>query len=77
MEREDDFDIEEWSRQTRCVKCGNQLFPHNPKRAYVWAEHAYLKWNQTGLSPEHQRDTRSPNLMATLRNKNHPVVLYY
>mgnify|MGYP001329209455 CR=1 FL=1 len=57
MEREDDFDIEEWSRQTRCVKCGNQLFPHNPKRAYVWAEHAYLKWNQTGLSP----------LMVTLR----------
>jgi len=77
MEREDDFDMEQWNKQTRCVKCGSQLFPHDARSAYNWAESAYYKWNQSGVPPEQQRDTRSPGLMKALRKRNHPVLNYY
>ncbi len=70
MENELEFDIYDFNRSSRAVKCGNQLFPYDTRAAYSWAEGAFQRWMQTGFSPEQQRDERAPQLMKQLQKRN-------
>ena len=75
-ESEWDMDMEQWSLMSRCTKCGDQIYPHNARRAYEWAEVAYIKARSGGPSPETLRDARLPRKSYPNHRKN-VRVLYY
>ena len=74
---EHDFDIANWNLSQRCMKCGNELFPHNARMAENWAIHAWNRWRNGGDTPEVQRDRRSPQWRKALERRSRPKVIYY
>ena len=60
---------EEWSLMSRCTKCGHQIFPYSSRSAYAWAEAAFRKCQDTGVSPETLREQRSPGITQRLQQR--------
>ena len=73
------FDIEEFSRSQRAMKCARQLFPHSGQQE-AWAISALQRWHNTGETPEAQRDKRNPRWKESLdafERRSKTKVLYY
>ena len=60
VEFDHDFDIENFNKSARCMKCARQLFL-NPKEQEQWALYAWDQWINKGIPPEISRNKRSPN----------------
>ncbi len=79
MEVDHRFDMEQFSRSQRVMKCARQLF-FDPRTQEAWALHALEKWQMTGQTPESLRDKRNPNWKKTLEvmeRRSKTKVLYY
>ena len=76
---EHNFDIADWNLSQRCMKCGNQLFPHNSRMAENWAVHAWNRWRNGGPTPEEARNLRAPNWERNLERyrRSQTKVIYY
>ena len=79
MEVDHKFDMEQFSKSQRVMKCARQLFP-DPRDQEKWALGALEKWQTTGQTPEDLRDKRNPNWRKTLEiveRRQKTRVLYY
>ena len=79
MEVNHQFDMEQFSKSQRVMKCARQLFG-SPLTQEAWALKALEVWQSTGKSPERQRDERNPHWKKTLEVIERRIktkVLYY
>ena len=61
------------------MKVASTLFP-NPKTQEAWAVYSYEVWQNTGLTPEQQRNKRNPNwekAYEVFRRRSKTKLLYY
>ena len=65
MEIDHDFDIENFNRSARCMKCARQLFP-DAKQQEIWATYAFKQWQDHGTPPEVSRNKRNPHWAKSL-----------
>jgi len=79
LDRDPKFDVKDFENSQRVMKCARQLFP-NPKDQESWALLAYERWQSKGITPEKQRDLRSPHWrqnLETVERRQQTKVLYY
>ena len=50
-------------------KVWHQIFPYSSRSAYSWAEAAFRKCQDTGVSPETLREQRSPGITQRLQQR--------
>ena len=65
VEIDHDFDIENFNRSARCMKCARQLFP-DAKQQESWALYAWQQWQDHGITPEMSRNKRNPHWAKAL-----------
>ena len=65
VEIDHDFDIENFNKSARCMKCARQLFGDS-KQQEQWALYAWQQWQDHNIPPEISRNKRSPNWAKAL-----------
>ena len=65
VEIDHDFDIENFNRSARCMKCARQLFP-DAKQQESWALYAWQQWQDHNIPPEISRNKRNPHWAKAL-----------
>ena len=60
---------EDWALLSRCNKCAQQLFPQSQQMADRWAEGAFHRCKDEGVSPEVLRDRRAPDITQLIANR--------
>ena len=65
VEIDHDFDIENFNRSARCMKCARQLFGDS-KQQEQWALYAWQQWQDHNIPPEISRNKRCPTWAKSL-----------
>ena len=65
MEFDHDFDIENFNKSARCMKCAKQLFGDS-KQQEQWALYAWQQWQDHNIPPEISRNKRCPTWAKSL-----------
>ena len=60
---------EDWALLSRCNKCAQQLFPQSQQTADRWAEGAFHRCKNEGVSPEVLRDRRAPGITQLIAER--------
>ena len=60
---------EDWALLSRCNKCAQQLFPQSQQMADRWAEGAFHRCKDEGVSPEVLRDRRARGITQLIANR--------
>ena len=60
---------EDWALLSRCNKCAQQLFPQSQRMADRWAEGAFHRCKDEGVSPEVLRDRRARGITQLIANR--------
>jgi len=60
---------DDWALLSRCNKCAQQLFPQSQQMADRWAEGAFHRCKDEGVSPEFLRDRRAPGITQLIANR--------
>ena len=60
---------EDWVLLSRCNKCAQQLFPQSQQMADRWAEGAFHRSKDEGVSPECLRDRRASGTTQLIANR--------
>ena len=66
---------EDWALLSRCNKCAAQLFPQSQQMADRWAEGAFHRSKDEGVSPECLRDRRAPGITQLIANRRPNPIL--
>ena len=65
VEIDHDFDIENFNKSARCIKCAKQLFGDS-KQQEQWALYAWQQWQDHNIPPEISRNKRCPTWAKSL-----------
>ena len=65
VEFDHDFDIENFNKSARCMKCAKQLFGDS-KQQEQWALYAWQQWQDHNIPPEISRNKRCPTWAKSL-----------
>ena len=65
VEIDHDFDIENFNKSARCMKCARQLFGDS-KQQEQWALYAWQQWQDHNIPPEISRNKRCPTWAKSL-----------
>ena len=65
VEIDHDFDIENFNKSARCMKCAKQLFGDS-KQQEQWALYAWQQWQDHNIPPEISRNKRCPTWAKSL-----------
>ena len=65
VEFDHDFDIENFNKSARCMKCARQLFGDS-KQQEQWALYAWQQWQDHNIPPEISRNKRCPTWAKSL-----------
>ena len=60
---------EDWALLSRCNKCAQQLFPQSQQMADRWAEGAFHRSKDEGVSHECLRDRRAHGITQLIANR--------
>ena len=60
---------DDWALLSRCNKCAQQLFPQSQQMADRWAEGAFHRSKDEGVSPECLRDRRAHGITQLIANR--------